>query len=73
MNIKSTISEQLRQAIEASEVSRYRIAQETGIDQSALSKFMAGKRGMNLETLDILGEYLGLELVPIKAKMKKGK
>lgn len=57
-----TISEQLRQIIDNWPVSRYRIAQETGISQSLLSKLITGTRGISLETLDVLGTYLDLEL-----------
>ena len=60
------MTDQIRQAIDDSGVSRYRIAQDTGIDESALSKFYNGLRGINTTTLDILGEYLGLEIVTRK-------
>ena len=39
-----------------------RIAQETGIAESTLSKFMAGERGFSLASLDRLADYLGLHL-----------
>lgn len=57
------LSDQVRLAIEESGLSRYRISQDTGIDQSALSKFYNGLRGVNSDTLDVLGEYLGLRIV----------
>lgn len=60
---RTKISDQIRAAIESAEVTRYRIAQETGIDEATLSRFMAKKVGMSVETLDKLGEYLGLEIV----------
>lgn len=60
------LSDQLRDAIDSSGVTRYRIAQETGIDESALAKFYNGKRGINSDTLDRLGEYLGLRIVTDK-------
>ena len=69
---KTTLSDQVRQAIDDSGLTRYRIAQETGIDESALAKFYNGKRGFNSDTLDILGEYLGLRIV-MDRKAKKGK
>ena len=58
-----TVSDQLRAAIEAAPVSRYRIAKETGLEQSALSRFVRGKAGLDLSTVDRLAEYLGLELM----------
>lgn len=57
------LSDQVRSAIDDSGLSRYRISQDTGIDQSALSKFYNGQRGVNSDTLDVLGEYLGLSIV----------
>ncbi len=57
------MSDQIRDAVSSSDVSRYRIAQKTGIEQSTLSRFMGGTGGMTVETLDKLGEYLGLEIV----------
>jgi len=54
----------LRQAVEKSGLSHYRICQETGIDQGALSRFMASKRGLRADTAGILLEYLGFEIKP---------
>jgi transcriptional regulator with XRE-family HTH domain len=57
-----TVTEQLRQAIDASGQSRYAICKALGIDQAHLSRFMAGDCGLSMDTLDALCEYLGLEL-----------
>ncbi len=57
------MSEQLRQAIETSQFSRYRIWKETGVSQAALSRFMSGERSLTLDTVDVLADFLGLELV----------
>jgi len=57
------VSERIREAVEAAEVTRYRIAQETGIEESALSRFLSGERGLSMEAIDTLAEYFGLELV----------
>ena len=66
-----TLSDQIRQAIDDSGLSRYRIAQESGIDESALAKFYNGHRGFNSDTLDILGEYLGLRIVMDRKSRKR--
>ena len=67
------LSEQVRQAIDESGLTRYRIAQETGIDESALSKFYNGQRGINTDTLDRLGECLELEITKRKPAKRKGR
>lgn len=57
------LTDQVRQAIDDSGLTRYRISQDTGIDESALAKFYNGHRGLSLENLDRLGVYLGLRIV----------
>ena len=61
-------------AIEASGKSRYRIAQESGIAESGLSRLMSGERGLSIDTLERLADYLGSELVMRpKRHRQKGK
>lgn len=57
-------SQQLKAAIEASELTQYRIAKESGIARSSLSQFMTGKRSMSLANIDAILEVLDLELTP---------
>ena len=57
-------SDQLRQAIRDCGLSRYELWQRTGIDQSTLSRFVRGRAGMTLQSVDLLIEELGLELGP---------
>jgi hypothetical protein len=58
-----SLSDELRQSIERSGVSRYSIWQQTGIDQGSLSKFMDGERGLGIESIDKLADLLGLHIV----------
>lgn len=67
------MTEQMRQAIDDSGLTRYRIAQDTAIDESTLAKFYNGKRGLSLENLDRLFEYLGLRIVMDRKRTKQGK
>lgn len=60
-----TLSNEIRRAIEDSGWSRYRLAQETGIAQSVLSRFMAGK-SLTLDTVDRIAKVLGLKLAPTR-------
>ena len=64
------LSEQLRQAIEASPLTRYQISKETGISQSVLSLFCARKRGLSLPAIDALADLLELDLSP-RSKPRK--
>ncbi|OHB82348.1 MAG: hypothetical protein A2V98_05815 [Planctomycetes bacterium RBG_16_64_12] len=73
---RTKVTDQLRRAIETADKSRYALAQETGIDQATLSRFMHGKGGLSLAGWDLLAEALGLELVarrPAKRRAKKGR
>jgi len=63
-------SDQIRQAIGDSGETRYRIAQETGLNEAALGKFFHGERGLSLDSLDKLAEYLGLKVI---TKRRKGR
>jgi transcriptional regulator with XRE-family HTH domain len=57
-----SLSEQVRRAIDAAGVTRYRIAKDLDISEATLSRFMSGERGLTLKVLDRLAEYLGLML-----------
>lgn len=69
-NTTQTMTDALKAAIEESGVSRYRIAQDTGILETSLSRFMRGETSLRLDKADVLAEYLGLELVKSKRKGK---
>ena len=64
-------SDQIRQAVDASGMTRYAICKALGIDQATMSRFMAG-RGMELANLDRLADLLGLT-VKRPAKRRAGK
>ena len=68
-----SLSDELRQAIERSGVSRYSIWQQTGIDQGSLSKFMDGERGLSIESIDQIAELLGLHICGADAKRSRPK
>lgn len=66
------LSDQIRRAVDSSGLSRYAVCKETGIDQGAFSHFMAGHRGLSLDSLDRLGEVLNLQVVAHPRKGTKG-
>jgi transcriptional regulator with XRE-family HTH domain len=62
-------SDQLRQAVLDSGMSRYHISAKTGIAESTLSKFVHGTRGISLDSIDKLVDVLKLQ---IRSKVKRG-
>lgn len=67
------LTDQLRQAIDDSGLTRYQIAKATGIDESALAKFYNGHRGLSMGALNALGEFLQLRITLGRKRGKKGK
>jgi transcriptional regulator with XRE-family HTH domain len=66
------LTDQLRQAIDDSGLTRYQIAKGTGIDESALAKFYNGHRGLSMDALNALGEFLQLTIILGRKPTKKG-
>ena len=65
------LSEQIRQAVDASGLSRYRISKSLGIAESTMSRFMSGQ-GLTMEHLDALADLLELDIA-CKQRQQKGK
>lgn len=53
----------IRKAIETSGHTRYRIAKETGIAASQLSRLVNSKAEFSVESIEKLADFLGLEIV----------
>ena len=51
--------DQIREAVRSSGMSRYYLAQQSGVDEAALSRFVHGA-GLSMEGLDAVAEVLGL-------------
>ena len=58
----TSLSQQLRTLIAAAGPSVYELARDAGVDRSVLSRFLAGKRTITLETADRLARVLKLRL-----------
>jgi len=56
-------SRQLQIEIKNSGMSRYAICKACCIDKGTMSKFMSGRVGLGLQTIDRLVKFLELELV----------
>lgn len=64
------VSERLRKAIERSGMSRYEIARRSGVEQSSLSRFVNGERGLSQEAIDAICALFGLRLVSSKPRKR---
>jgi transcriptional regulator with XRE-family HTH domain len=64
-------SDQLRKAIDNSNLSRYAICKEIGVPQSLLSRFMHGKGGLSVETIDKLCKLLRVNLTANKSRTSR--
>lgn len=69
----TTVTDQLRQAVEQCGETRYAIGKATGIPASVLSRFVTGGHGLRSENIDKLCDYLGLTLTTRAGKVRKGK
>jgi predicted XRE-type DNA-binding protein len=65
------LSDEIRQAVHAFGLSRYRISRTLGIAESTMSRFMAGG-GLSMVNLDALAELLDLHIAAGKPSNKKG-
>jgi transcriptional regulator with XRE-family HTH domain len=60
--MREAFTEQLKRAIRDCGETRYSLAKRTGTDQSTLTRFMNGTRGLSMEALDRLFDALDLEI-----------
>ena len=70
---QTKLSDEIREAVNASGMSRYAISKALGISESTMSRFVNGKGGLSMEYLDRLGELLGLHVVVRPMKERRGK
>ena len=64
------LSDQVREAVDASRMSRYRICKLVGIAEATMSRFMSGKGGLSMKNLDALGKLLDLRIVHKEARRR---
>lgn len=65
-------SDQIREAVDASGLSRYRICREIEIAEATMSRFMSGKGGLSMASLDRLGRLLGLTIAATNLPKQRG-
>jgi plasmid maintenance system antidote protein VapI len=61
-----TVCDQLRQAIDASGWTHYRVGKEAGIKPEIVARFVRGERDIRAETFAKIALALGLELTPVR-------
>ena len=61
----------IREAIEASGKSRYQLARESGVAESALSRLMSRERGLSVGTVEQLAKALGLKIVLRRTRQRR--
>jgi transcriptional regulator with XRE-family HTH domain len=66
------LSDQIRAAVDTSGMSRYAICKAIELNQGAMSRFMSGKGGLAMDTLDRLAELLGLRITADSQDRKDG-
>ena len=66
------MSDEIREAVDVSGITRYRISKELGIAESTMSRFMSRKVGLTLSLVDRLAELLGLHLAADTSAKKAG-
>jgi transcriptional regulator with XRE-family HTH domain len=66
------LSDQIRRAVDASGLSRYRVCKELGFSQASMSRFMSGHSGLSMEVLDALADLLELNITAGAGRRRKG-
>lgn len=64
-------SEQLRQAILSADMTQYRLAKESGVPKETIWRFVHGRVGLSLPSIDAIVEALGLSLGGRKEKRRR--
>jgi len=62
----TTLTNSLKAAIKASDMTVYQISKESGVTQAMISRFLSDERDIRLATADKLSAVLGLELKQTK-------
>jgi transcriptional regulator with XRE-family HTH domain len=57
------LADQVRAAIDESQLSRYEIAKRSGVDEASISRFMNERAGLSFVALEKLAPVIGLEIV----------
>jgi transcriptional regulator with XRE-family HTH domain len=70
---RAKFSDEIRRAVDASGLSRYRISKELGIAESTMSRFMSGQGGLSMQYLDALAGLLDLHITAGRRRRTNGR
>jgi plasmid maintenance system antidote protein VapI len=70
--VHKRLSEEIRDAVNASGMTRYAICKTLGIAEATMSRFMNAKGGLSMEVIDRLAELLGMHIVVMPTKKQWG-
>ena len=70
--MSTDLLKQFKRAIKADGRTRYAIAKDSGLSEAALSRFVHNERGLTVDSLELLADVLGLEII-IRPKAKRKK
>jgi len=65
---REKLSDQVRRAVDASGLTRYRICKTLGIAESTMSRFMSGQGGLGMAYLDALADLIDLNVTTGKQR-----
>ena len=68
---RAKLSEQIRRAVDASGLGHNEIGRMLNIDKGLMSRFMNGKGGLAMASLDALADLLRLQLKPTPKGRKR--
>jgi plasmid maintenance system antidote protein VapI len=67
---KIDLAATIRRAIKQSGLTPYRVATDADVDRAIMTRFVNGQRGLTLDTASRICDMLGLELRPVRRKVK---
>jgi transcriptional regulator with XRE-family HTH domain len=65
---RKQLSQQLKEFIDNAGMTRRDICERVGLDETTMSHFFAGRTGLNMRTVDAIGELLELDLTARKGR-----
>lgn len=70
---RKSISDRIREEIEARGLTGYRVSKESGLSEPTVYRFLRGEGDPTIESLDKLLAFLGWDVGPVKPASKGGR